>query len=130
MDLYPFFPPLVKVIRPSLQGNMMLRVTTIEILKLTDWDPARDMKSVLFDIKTFLSTWARLDLNCERNDQMRYPDGAYIDIEHHLLRQALASEVTPRANKKYCLLPHSAVVSVGRWWWRSARRGRRGKVGW
>ena len=38
---------------------------------------------------------------------MRYPDGAYIDIEHHLLRLALVSEVTPRANKKYCLLPPS-----------------------
>ena len=25
MDLYPFFPPLVKVIRPRLQGSMMLR---------------------------------------------------------------------------------------------------------
>ena len=43
MDLYPFFPPLVKVIRPSLQGSTMLRVTTMEILKLTYWDPARDM---------------------------------------------------------------------------------------
>ena len=42
---------------------MMLRVTTMEILKLTYLDPARDKKSVLLEIKTFLSTWARLDLN-------------------------------------------------------------------
>jgi len=120
MDLYPFFPPLVKVIRPRLQGSMMLRVTTMEILKLTYWDPARDMKSVLLDIKNFLSTWARLDLDSDRNDQARYPAGAYIDIEHHLLRLAVLSEVTPRANKKYsavmptpACLPPSAVVSVG-----------------
>ena len=39
---------------------------------------------------------ARLDLVSERNDRERYPDGAYIDIEHHLLRLALVSEVTPR----------------------------------
>jgi len=101
MDLYPFFPPLVKVIRPRLQGSMMLRVTTMEILKLTYWDPARDMKSVLMDIKMFLANRARLDLNSVRNDRERYPDGAYIDIEHHLLRLALVSEVTPRVNKKY-----------------------------
>merc|ERR1719447_2148959 len=119
MDLYPFFPPLVKVIRPRLQGSMMLRVTTMEILKLTYWDPARDMKSVLMDIKAFLSTWARLDLTSERNDRTRYPDGAYIDIEHHLLRLALVSEVTPRANKKYAVtakpavLPATAVESIG-----------------
>lgn len=120
MDLYPFFPPLVKVIRPRLQGSMMLRVTTMEILKLTYWDPARDMKSVLTDIKSFLNIWARLDLTSERNDMSRYPDGAYIDIEHHLLRLALVSEITPRANKKYVTavplpanLPSSAVVSPG-----------------
>ena len=91
MDLYPFYPPLVKVIRPRLQGSMMLRVTTMEILKLTFWDPARDMKTVLMDIKNFLAAKARLDLNSVRNDKERYPDGAYIDIEHHLLRLALVS---------------------------------------
>lgn len=101
MDLYPFFPPLVKVIRPRLQGSMMLRVTTMEILKLSHWNPARNMQSVLTDIKDFLQTWARLDFKSERNDRSRYPDGAYIDIEHHLLRLALVSEVAPRANKKY-----------------------------
>jgi len=101
MDLYPFFPPLVKVIRPRLQGSMMLRVTTMEILKLSHWNPAKNMKTVLIDIKEFLQTWARLDFKSERNDRSRYPDGAYIDIEHHLLRLALVSEVAPRANKKY-----------------------------
>ena len=110
MDLYPFYPPLVKVIRPRLQRSMMTRVTTMPILKLTYWDPARDMKSVLMDIKAFLSTWARLDLTSERNDRTRYPDGAYIDIEHHLLRLALVSEVTPRANKKYAVTAKPAVL--------------------
>ena len=101
MDLYPFFPPLVKVIRPRLQGSMMLRVTTMEILKLSYWNPAKSMRAVLDDIKTFLQTFARLDLASERNDRSRYAEGAYIDIEHHLLRLALVSEMVPRANKKY-----------------------------
>ena len=101
MDLYPFFPPLVKVIRPRLQGSMMLRVTTIEIVKLSHWNPARDMKSVLIDIKSFLQDWARLDVRSERNDRSRYPDGAYIDIEHHLLRLALVRIL-------YCLIETDA----------------------
>ena len=120
MDLYPFFPPLVKVIRPRLQGSMMLRVTTMEILKLSYWNPAKSMKAVLDDIKTFLQTFARLDLASERNDRTRYAEGAYIDIEHHLLRLALVSEMVPRANKKYITgspppkqnLPPSAMEST------------------
>ena len=59
-DLSPFSPPLVKVIRPRLEGSMMLRVTTMDILRLTNgWDPAKDMKSVLIVIKQFLAHRAR-----------------------------------------------------------------------
>ncbi|XP_013420743.1 baculoviral IAP repeat-containing protein 6 isoform X2 [Lingula anatina] len=103
IDLYPFYPPLVKVIRPRLQGSMMQRVTNMEMLKLSYWNPTKDMKSVLTDIKDFLQQWARLEVNSERNDPKRYPSGAYVDIEHHLLRLALVSEVNPRANFKYLL---------------------------
>ena len=63
--------PPFQVIRPRLQGSMMLRVTTMEILKLSYWNPARNMVSVLTDIKEFLRTWARLDLQSERNDRAR-----------------------------------------------------------
>ena len=63
--------PAFQVIRPRLQGSMMLRVTTMEILKLSYWTPARNMVSVLTDIKEFLRTWARLDLQSERNDRAR-----------------------------------------------------------
>ena len=63
--------PAFQVIRPRLQGSMMLRVTTMEILKLSYWNPARNMVSVLTDIKEFLRTWARLDLQSERNDRAR-----------------------------------------------------------
>ncbi|XP_014667326.1 PREDICTED: baculoviral IAP repeat-containing protein 6-like [Priapulus caudatus] len=103
IDLYPFYPPLLKVIRPRLQGSMMQRVTNMELLKLSFWNPAKDMITVLQEIKSFLEHWARLDCKCERNDYKKYPLGAYVDIEHHLLRLALVSEVCPRANTKYQL---------------------------
>ncbi|KAK2179061.1 hypothetical protein NP493_516g01000 [Ridgeia piscesae] len=103
IDLYPFYPPLVKVIRPRLEGSMMQRVTNMEMLKLSYWNPAKDMCSVLKDIKSFLQQWARLDVNSERNDTKLYPFGSYVDIEHHLLRLALVSEVSPRANFCYHL---------------------------
>ena len=63
--------------------------------------------------------FCRLNISSERNNRDKYPDGAYIDIEHHLLRLALVSEVDPRANKKYSPLetpqqiprPSSVLVS-------------------
>ena len=101
MDLYPFFPPSVKVIRPRLQGSLMFGVTHMDILKLSYWDPAKNMKSVLEQIKSLLQTWARIDCHSERNDPVKYQDGAYNYLEHHLLKLAFVSEVSPRAIKKY-----------------------------
>lgn len=101
IDLYPFYPPLVKVMRPRLQCSMMQRVTNMEMLKLSYWMPTKDMKSVIQDIKTFLQQWARLEINSPRNDLVKYPYGAYVEIEHHLLTLALVSEVNPRVNYLY-----------------------------
>ena len=49
-------------------------------------------------MKSFFSC---LDCHSERNDPIKYPDGAYNYLEHHLLRLAFISEVSPRAIKKY-----------------------------
>ncbi|KAK3091318.1 hypothetical protein FSP39_018889 [Pinctada imbricata] len=103
IDLYPFYPPLVKVMRPRLQGSMMQRVTNMEMLKLSYWSPTKDMKSVILEIKSFLQQWARLEVDSERNDLKRYPHGAYLEMEHFLLTLALVSEVVPRVNMKYSL---------------------------
>ncbi|XP_062509356.1 baculoviral IAP repeat-containing protein 6-like isoform X2 [Corticium candelabrum] len=103
IDLYPFYPPHVKVIRPRLQGAMMQRVTNMEILKLSFWNPTKNMSIVLTEIKTFLQQWARLEVESVRNNPSLHPSGAYIDIEHHLLRLALVSEVNPRANLQYAI---------------------------
>jgi len=74
-----------------MKGSMMQRVTNMEMLKLSYWNPAKDMRSILVDIKQFLQQWARLEATSERNDRRRYPYGSYVDIEHHLLRLALVS---------------------------------------
>ena len=101
MDLYPFYPPVVKVVRPRLQGSMMLRVASMDMLKLSHWNPARDMKSVLQEIKDYLSTWARLDLNNERNALQRFPEGACTKLENYLLWLAWVSEIPSRAHQRF-----------------------------
>ncbi|WAR24443.1 BIRC6-like protein [Mya arenaria] len=100
IDLFPFYPPLVKVLRPRLQGCMMQRITNIEFLQLSYWSPTKDMKSVIEGIRDFLQQWARIDVDHDRNDLSRCP---YLYIEHHLLTLTQVSEMTPRANDKYRL---------------------------
>ena len=93
MDLHPFFPPFVKVIRPILNDSMMLRITTMGMLKLSNWNPTRDMKAILWDIREFLQTSARVNIESERNDPVLYPEGAYMNLEYRLIHLALVAEV-------------------------------------
>lgn len=101
MDLYPFYPPIVKVIRPRLKGFMMGRVTSMEILKLSYWDPVKGMKYVLTEIRSMLQEHGKLDVNNPMNDMLQYPAGAYTRLEYLLLRLELLCETEPRANLKY-----------------------------
>ena len=39
LDLYPFYPPLVKLLRPRFKGFLMGRVTSMSILQLRHWNP-------------------------------------------------------------------------------------------
>lgn len=94
MDLYPFYPPGVKVVRPRFSGSTMLPVQGLNLFKLSSWNPARDMKSVLEEVKQHLEN-VRLDVKSSRNDRNIFPETSYFDIENHLLTLACVSETSP-----------------------------------
>nr|CAD7196419.1 unnamed protein product [Timema douglasi] len=97
MDLYPFYPPVAKVVRPRLDGDMMLQVANMEVLKLSHWNPARSMQSILHEIKEYVNTWERVDTHSPKSCPLQYPQGAYSNIENHLLWLGCVSEMPSRA---------------------------------
>lgn len=123
MDFYPFFPPVLRVVRPRMKGAMMQRITNLEFLKLSDWNPVLDMLSVLQKVKCVLSDWARLETSSARNDIQKFPNGSYLKIEQDLLKLAMIGEINPRANHEYALqfekakaiIPVSKKKSAGSW---------------
>ena len=63
---HPLTLPVVQNLQSCIlwmQGSMMQRVTNMEMFKLSYWNPAKDMKGVLSDIKAFLQQWARYILS-------------------------------------------------------------------
>ncbi|KAF2075779.1 hypothetical protein CYY_002912 [Polysphondylium violaceum] len=99
-DLYPFYPPTVRVIRPRLQGFLLGRISHIEILELENWNPINDMKFVLDHLKQMIQTHGLLDVNNPMN-ALTYNKGSYSSLEHLLLRLEILSNIAPRANLKY-----------------------------
>lgn len=107
LDLYPFYPPLLRVVRPRLASSLNQRVTNLDMLKLTFWEPTRSMRDVLTDVHKVLQKVARIDVASPRNDPVKYRYGAYHDIEHHLLKLAIVTEVNPRASAAVNDLPQA-----------------------
>ena len=70
---------------------MMQKVTNLEMLKLSHWNPARSMVEVITTIRDFLQHTCRLEVEAERNNAHTYPAGAYFPIENLLLRLAMVS---------------------------------------
>ena len=68
IDLYPFFPPQVKVVRPRFQGFMLGQIASMRALQLSHWNSVGTMSSVLHQVKELLANHARVDFDSDRND--------------------------------------------------------------
>lgn len=58
MDLYPFHPPILKLIGPKLIGVF----DNEEFVKFFNWNPARDMAFLLKEIKNYFENNATIDI--------------------------------------------------------------------
>eukprot|EP00953_Heterococcus_sp_UTEX-ZZ885_P005447 3407-Heterococcus_DN1.PRE.3 len=74
MDLYPFFPPTPRLVRPRFHGFMMGRIASMEIFQLSSWNSIRGMSVVLDGVRTGLETWAKLDVENPLNDMLLHPE--------------------------------------------------------
>ena len=103
-DLYPFYPPKVRLVRPKIAGFVPGAVIAHPHLHLRNWDPFRPIADVVAHLRAFLSTFARVDLACERNDPARFPEGAY-DDQLSRLETSLARLASCGTSRGPALLP-------------------------
>ncbi|EFA82181.1 Ubiquitin-conjugating BIR-domain enzyme apollon [Heterostelium album PN500] len=109
-DLYPFYPPTLKIIRPRLQGFLIGKISHLEILTLENWNPINDMRMVLNHLKEVLEKFGHLDVNNPLNSLQS--TGSYSSTEHFLLRLEILSNIVPRANQKYGLVSNIVKPAV------------------
>ncbi|XP_067135375.1 uncharacterized protein, partial [Centruroides vittatus] len=104
MELYPFYPPIVKIIRPRLKGLNSESLSSIQVLepfKLSYWNPAFNMNSLINKVKNFMSNSLRVDLSHKQNDKNRFPDGAYHPLEQLAMLINTLYDIEPRIQSPY-----------------------------
>merc|ERR1719230_1301798 len=98
MDLYPMYPPLVKLIRPRFDGFVLGKIATLPSLQLSNWSVTSGVKNCIDEIRVDLQKNGRLS---ESPLNSLIHESAYLKLEHLLLRLGLTVEVTPRITKEY-----------------------------
>ncbi|XP_046750456.1 uncharacterized protein LOC124413732 [Diprion similis] len=63
MDLYPSHPPFLRFVRPKLKGVFDQE----DFVKLDNWNPARNMASVLMEIKDYIDNNGTVDIHNRYN---------------------------------------------------------------
>ena len=91
--LYPNYPPTVKVLRPRLSDSLMHRIANTRMIQLDYWLPTRTMSFILQKLHQILERHAKVTVETEMNDRTKYPVGAFLPIETHLLDLASFVEV-------------------------------------
>lgn len=103
MDLYPFYPPVTKMVRPRPEGSVRFMLACLDILKLSSWNPTCGMITVLEEIKDYLAKHAVLHVDTAFRSSILLP------IENSLLQLALVSEVMPHETSTAVSRPRSGI---------------------
>ncbi|XP_034246972.1 uncharacterized protein LOC117648556 isoform X2 [Thrips palmi] len=103
MDLYPFYPPVTKMVRPRPEGSVRFMLACLDILKLSSWNPTCGMITVLEEIKDYLAKHAVLHVDTAFRSSILLP------IENSLLQLALVSEVMPHEIAGAVARPKSGI---------------------
>jgi len=102
IGLYPFYPPLLRMIRPRFQGYIIGRITAeLKYLKLEYWDPTKKMVDIIGQVREILMGGAVLDAKHEMNNIVSYPDGSYTKLEYKLNEMETLTDTPPRIALKF-----------------------------
>ncbi|XP_046473849.1 uncharacterized protein [Neodiprion pinetum] len=104
MDLYPSHPPLLRFVKPKLKSVFEQE----DFVKLANWNPARNMASVLMEIKDYIDNNGTVDIH-NRHNGIRVGVLKKILLE---LNEALTSEPTYELNTSICTTDIQSAVPI------------------
>lgn len=90
-DLYPFYPPSVRLVRPRFANHMIDRLAALSGM----WSPVKRVSDLLDEVRKVLLT-GNLDVACAMNSKEAYPGGAYPAAVYALCDLGRASQTLPR----------------------------------
>ena len=82
MNLYPFYPPNIEILRPKINNSVVYGIMDLEFLKLENWNPTNSLEFVISAIHKVMEKHATILINSNVNSL----DKAYITLDYALLQ--------------------------------------------
>lgn len=89
IDLFPFYPPSVKLIRPRINDICMHNLSKLHILTFKNWNPVTTINDVLNEIINSVNIYGKIMIDDVKNSRDKYIYGSYMNIEYNLLNLSL-----------------------------------------
>lgn len=87
-EMYPMYPPFIKVIRPRLHGNMMSRISNWRRTNFDYWTPNTELRILCEKLYIILNKSAKVHCGSKLNNVSKYPNCAFLPIEDDILQLA------------------------------------------
>lgn len=92
--LYPNYPPFVKILRPRLQHNLMVRITNTRYTQLNYWSSCRSVGFIIDKIYAILNKNAEIDIENHMNNIDTFKNGAYHELESIIVKLASLTDTS------------------------------------
>jgi baculoviral IAP repeat-containing protein 6 len=98
-DLYPFFPPSIRLVRPRMRSFMIGRLVCLPEVQLSTWNPTRTLAEIFDAIRRVITSFGEVD---DSEPAVNDPDSElqpYTALEFELLRLTMLTDIAPRVVK-------------------------------
>jgi ubiquitin-protein ligase len=109
MNLYPFFPPSLELIKPKINNDTLYGIMDLEFLKLENWNPTNSIEFVIHALYQIFEKYAVIEVNCPLNGS----ETAYLPLEYSLIKLStkykLNAQTTSEIDVEYTKLSNSTT---------------------
>jgi ubiquitin-protein ligase len=78
-NLYPFYPPQLKFIRPRMDSSIYFKITNLKMMQLKYWSPARSLSYIINNLREIINIHGIINMEFENNANV-----SYLNIEDKL----------------------------------------------
>jgi ubiquitin-protein ligase len=95
MNLYPFFPPSIQIVRPKINNSIVYAIMDLEFLKHENWNPTNNLEFVINALSKVFEQHASIHVESKLNNL----EQSYLPLEYCLMKLSSKYKLLSQASE-------------------------------